>query len=229
MNGLHLFWFALTVGAFLGADFLYRKLSRPSWAHPTILTPIAMVFVLDIAGVSTRLYQTATAPLASLLELSVIALALPLVRNMGAIRGDYKAVGISIAAGSVAGAASAVMFVVMLQGADGALMATFAVKSITTPVALSIMPGLDGDGSLAAMIIILSGVVCAVSGPTLLHRIGVDDELGVGIALGTAGHGVATAEAIRRSDLMGAASGFAMAANGLATAIILPLIWPYFG
>jgi len=74
----------------------------------------------------------------------------------------------------------------------------------------------------------LTGVLGAMVGPWVLTRMGIDAPAARGVALGTAGHGIATARALEESEVTGAFSGLAMGLNALATAVLLPLIWNLF-
>lgn len=199
-------WFGITLAAFFSADWLYHRFNRVVWLHPVLVAPAAIVMLLFVAGESVESYRSGTQIFGVFLEVSIAALALPIVANFGRVRQHARAVAAAILAGSLAGAGSAVAFAWAI-GADSALFPALATKSITTPMAVVVVEQIGGSTGIVALVVILSGVVTALFGPGLLRLIGVDDDLGAGIAMGTAGHGVATAEATRRSDLMGAASG----------------------
>jgi putative effector of murein hydrolase len=62
-------------------------------------------------------------------------------------------------------------------------------------------------------------------GPVVLNVLKVRDWSALGMALGTASHGIGTARALQVNELAGAFSGLAMGLNAIATAILLPLLW----
>ena len=65
----------------------------------------------------------------------------------------------------------------------------------------------------------------AVLGPLVLNLLKINDWRARGLALGVAAHGLATARALQVNAIAGAFAGIAMGLNGLATAILLPLIF----
>jgi len=221
-------WFFLTLGLYAGADTLFRRTGRKPWLHPVLLPVIVLALLVSLPGVSLTDYMHGTATLNHLLMAAVAALALPLYRNAAAIRQEAMAVSVALAAGSISGAGSALAVAFWLK-APATVTASLASKSITTPMAITVAEAIGGIPALAAAVVIVTGLVAAIIGPAFLKRLGVDDDLTEGIALGTAGHALGMAEAASRSDLMGAAAAFAMAANGLLTAFILPLLWTVSG
>ena len=90
---------------------------------------------------------------------------------------------------------------------------------------MGISEQLGGLPSLTAVLVILTGITGAMLGPVILKLLKVRDRSALGMALGTASHGIGTARALQESELTGAFSGLAMGLNALATAILLPLLW----
>ncbi|MCJ9429715.1 LrgB family protein [Kordiimonas marina] len=221
-------WFFVTLGLYAASDMLFRATGRKPWLHPVLLPVIVLAFVMSLPGVKLVDYQHGTATLHHLLMAAVAALALPLYRNAAAIRQEAMAVSVALVAGSISGVGSALAVAFWLK-APATVAASLANKSITTPLAITVAQAIGGIPALAAAVVIVTGLVAAIIGPPFLKRLGVDDDLTAGLALGTAGHALGMAEAASRSDLMGAAAAFAMAANGLATAFILPLLWSMTG
>jgi len=56
----------------------------------------------------------------------------------------------------------------------------------------------------------------------------VRDSTAMGLAVGTASHGIGTARMLEEDRLAGAVSGLAIGLNGLVTAFILPLLVTWF-
>lgn len=217
-------WFVATLGLYAVSDMLHRRAGRKAWAHPVLLPVAVLIAVFSFTDSSLQAYRQGTDMLGLLLMAAVAALALPLYRNARAIRAEAVAVAVALVGGSLAGVGSALAVAVWLKSSPE-LVATLATKSITTPMAVLVSGEIGGMPALAAAVVIVTGLVAAIMGPPFLRLIGVDDDLSMGLSLGTAGHALGMAEAASRSELMGAAAAFAMAANGLATALLLPLVW----
>ncbi|MFC4347609.1 LrgB family protein [Kordiimonas lipolytica] len=217
-------WPALTIALFLIADRLYERLGHRAYAHPILLPSVVLIGWFSLLGADLPAYQAATNGFGLLLAAAVVGLAVPLYRSWGAVKANKHAVLAAVAGGSVAGVLSALAPAIILQ-APPELVASLSTKSITTPLAVTVVGSIGGVASIAAAVVVVTGLFAALVGPWLLRALGVDDDVATGLALGTAGHAIGTAEAVRRSDTMGAAAAFAMTVNGLATAILLPLVW----
>ncbi|HEX2208775.1 MAG TPA: LrgB family protein, partial [Longimicrobium sp.] len=72
-------------------------------------------------------------------------------------------------------------------------------------------------------VVILTGVLGAVIGPSLLRAIGVRSRTAFGLALGAAAHGVGTARAAEEGEVEAASSGLAIGIMGVFTAVLAPL------
>lgn len=126
--------------------------------------------------------------------------------------------------GSATASLSAVAIAWVL-GASRETLVSLAPKSATTPIAMGIAERLGGLPSLTAVVVILTGILGAALGPPVLNLIRVRDWKARGLAMGVAAHGIGTARALQVDAVAGAFSGLAMGLNGLATAILLPLLY----
>jgi len=217
-------WFFLTLALYGIADQLYVRAGQCPLLHPVLLPVVCLISLIKWYGLETTLFIQGTSVLHVLLGAAAAALALPLYRNLQSLKKDPAAVLAALVAGSVAGAGSAVA-VGYYMAVPTELMASLATKSITTPIAIEVSSMIGGVPSVSAALVVSTGLVIAVFGPPALRLIGIDDDMTVGLAMGTAGHGLGMAEAVRRSDVMAAAAAFSMAMNGLLTALLLPVIW----
>jgi putative effector of murein hydrolase len=140
------------------------------------------------------------------------------------MRKSALAILVSLVFGSVTAATSAIL-IAWLLGAQPVSIVSLAPKSVTAPVAMGISEQLGGLPSLTAALVILTGITGAMLGPVVLNLLKVRDGSALGMALGTASHGIGTARALQVNELAGAFSGLAMGLNAIATAILLPLLW----
>ena len=109
-------------------------------------------------------------------------------------------------------------------GAGTDTLASLAPKSVTTPIAMGIAEEIGGLPSLTAVLVILTGIIGAVLATYTLDALRIRDWRARGFATGLAAHGIGTARALQLNDAAGAFSSLAMGLNGLATAILLPLL-----
>ena len=84
---------------------------------------------------------------------------------------------------------------------------------------------IGGIPSLAAVFVIVTGIIGACFADMIFRFIGVSDPRAKGVALGTVAHAVGTAKAVSDSTVAGAFASVALCVNGILTAIFLPLIF----
>ncbi len=221
-------WFGiiLTVGIWIVARWARRRANTPL-LDPVMLTIVAIIGVLLLAKVPFEAYNRGGQVLAFLLGPSVVALAVPFYRRLEKIKRNLVPILISVLIGSITGIASAVGLALLLGGSNE-IAISLAPKSVTTPIAIGISQKVGGLPSITAAAVILTGILGGMLGPELIRLIGVRSQFAMGLAIGTAAHGIGTARALREGELEGAMSGVGMMLNGLITAIALPYLLPLF-
>ena len=221
---LHL---TLTLLAYQLGAYLYRRGRFNPLLNPVMLSVIVLVSILLATDTTYEVYFDGAQFVHFLLGPATVALAIPLYRQFDKVRKSALAVLASIITGSLTAAASAVGIAWLLGGSNEALV-SLAPKSVTASVAMGISEQLGGLPSLTAVLVIMTGILGAVVGPSLLNLMRIKDPAARGLAMGTASHGIGTARAIQVNEVAGAFSGLAMGVNALATALLLPLIWGLF-
>jgi len=221
---LHL---TLTVCVFVLARWVYRVAGRPAWLNPVLMSVLTLVLILTLTGTSYSSYFEGAQFVHFLLGPATVALAVPLYRQLNLLRRHPLALLVSLLAGSLTAVLSALL-VAKLAGASNQALISIAPKSVTTPVAMGISERLGGLPSLTAVLVILTGILGAALGPWLLERLGVHNPMAQGLAMGVASHGIGTGRAVYMGEVAAAFSGLAMGLNGLATAILLPLLWGWW-
>lgn len=218
---LHL---TLTVCVFVLARWLYRISGRRAWLNPVLVSVLVLVALLTLTGTPYQRYFEGAQFVHFLLGPATVALAVPLYRQCALLRRHPVALLVSLLAGSLTAVVSALL-IARLAGASDQALISIAPKSVTTPVAMGISERLGGLPSLTAVLVILTGIVGAAWGPWLLERLRIRNPMAQGLAMGVASHGIGTARAVYMGEVAAAFSGLAMGLNGLATAILLPVLW----
>jgi putative effector of murein hydrolase len=108
-------------------------------------------------------------------------------------------------------------------GAEHMMLMTMAPKSVTSPIAMLVAEQIGGVAALAAVFVLITGVVGAMVGPALLTLLRVHGPEARGMALGMTAHAVGTSVALQESEECGAFAALAMSLMGVATAVFLPL------
>ena len=159
---------------------------------------------------------------------ATVALAVPLYEALPTLRRALLPVLAALVVGSVTAVVSAVGIAVLL-GAAPETVRSLAPKSVTTPIAMAIARSIGGAPSLAAVFVILTGSVGALTGTALLDRVGVRDARARGLALGVAAHGMGTARAFQASLETGVFATLGMTLNAVVTALVLPWLAQLLG
>ena len=213
-----------TLLAYSLAWLVFQKSSHNPLLHPLITAVIMVIVTLIFFDIDYERYFHYAQPIHLMLGPIVVALAFAIAEHLHVLRGHALALSIALVAGSLF-AILTVWGVTVWVTDDPALLATYITKSVTSPIAVPLTEELGGLQGLAAVVVLATGTVGAVFGPPILRRLGLDQPLEMGMAIGVATHGIGAAEVLRHNGLAGAAAGLAMGLNGLFTAILLPIFW----
>lgn len=216
-----LFGLAITLGAYQLALAGYEK-TRWVFLQPVLVSMLVLICVLLGSGVSYAEYRKSTEILSILLGPATVALAVPLYLNLRRIRQLLWPVVITLIVGGTF-ATGLCVGLGWLLGADHMILMTLAPKSVTSPIAMLVAEQIGGVAALAAVFVLITGVLGAIFGPGLLSLIKVEHPAARGMALGLAAHAVGTAVALQEGEECGAFAALGMSLMGVATALFLPL------
>lgn len=218
-----LFGITLTVAAYALAVRLFHRAGRNPLLTPVLVAMALVVAFLALTGIDYADYMRGGQYLSFLLGPATVALAIPLYRSAATIKRLLLPVIVGVLCGSIASMVSAVLLVRWFGGSE-VLEITMAPKSTTTPIAIALVQGAGGLPSLAAVVVILTGVLGAVVGSWVLDVFRVRDPRIRGLAIGVSSHGVGTAKALQIGPTVGAFSALAMALSGIITALLMPAV-----
>jgi predicted murein hydrolase (TIGR00659 family) len=218
----------LTLVAYQGAFWIYRRSGNHPLANPVLIAVALLVAFLLISGTSYQAYFAGAQFVHFLLGPATVALAIPLYTQFRRVRAMLWPVLAGLLAGSLTAILSA-MAVARLFGASPATELSLAPKSVTTPIAMGIAERIGGIPSLTAVLVIITGVLGAIGARYVFDAIKLRDQAISGFALGVASHGIGTARAFQVSEQAGAFAALAMGLNGALTALLLPLLLNWAG
>jgi putative effector of murein hydrolase len=209
-----------TLAAYAAADVASARLGRPALANPVAWGAVAVLAALAAASVPVDDYVDAARPLRWALAPATVALAAPLAREARMLAaGGWRLLLAVAAGGAVASGVGAGVAVAL--GAPRVLVEAVAAKSVTTPIAVAIVPGRASD-SVVATTVIAAGVFGAIALPPVARRLRLDAPPPLGLGVGVVSHAIGTAELARRRPR---AVGYGVAGlvlNGVVTALWLP-------
>ena len=214
----------LTLAAYQAGLWVFEQFGRRPVLNPVLIAVLLIAGLLTVAGVDYRTYFDGAQFVHFLLGPATVALAVPLYRQFHQVRRSALAIVVSLLAGSAASALSAVGIAWAL-GASERTMLSLAPKSVTSPIAMGVSEQVGGLPSLTAVFVILTGIIAASLGTWVLNLVRVKDWKARGFGMGVAAHGIGTARALQVNEVAGAFAGLGMGLNGLATAILLPVLY----
>lgn len=216
-----LFGAGVTLGAYQLAIAVYEK-TRLVFLQPVLVSTMLVIAILLLCGLTFVEYKTSADALTIFLGPATVALAVPLYLNLRRIRQVFWPTVLTLL---VAGVVATVLGVALawMLGAEHNMLMSMAPKSVTSPIAMLVASQIGGLAALAAVFVMITGVLGAIIGPSLLRLCGVRNHAAMGMALGMTAHAVGTSRAMQESEECGAFAALAMSLMGVFTAILLPL------
>ncbi len=200
-----------------------RRAGHAALSNPTVLSIIALAILLLATHTSYTAYFNGAVYIQFLLGPATVALAVPMYANWPAIKQNFLAIMVSITAGSVVAAGSA-MLIAHALGAPRVVVISLGPKSVTTPIAMGISQNLGGQPSLTAVFVMITAMIGSLA-MSLVFRLGrVRDWRARGLAAGMAAHGLGTSRMLVLNQTAGAFGGLAIGLNGIVTSVMLPLL-----
>ncbi len=213
---------ALTFGVFY-ASRQFQKWTGWIVLNPILVTIAVLILFLQLTGISYGTYHQAGQYIDFLLKPAIVALGVPLYRNLKRIRQQLLPIFLSQLAGCIAGIVS-VVAIAKLMEASSAVIISLAPKSVTTPIAMEICKATGGIPSLTAAIVVCVGLFGAVFGFKVLEVWHIRNPYSQGLSIGTASHAVGTSRAMEKSETHGAYASLGLILNGVLTSVLTPLI-----
>lgn len=216
-----LFGITLTLVTYELATCVYRRWPM-ALLNPVIVTAAFIIALLSRLDIPYAQYAAGGDMLLFLLGPAVVALGLPLYQRRAEIMSRLLPTLFAVSAGAVASIVSATA-ILLLFGSDMSLLLSMAPKSVTTPIAIGIAEKIGGIVPLTAAIVVITGCFGGMVGPAFCRLLGIRDPFAMGLAMGTAAHGLGTGRMLEIDRFGGAMAGLAIGLNGVITAAIIPI------
>ena len=221
------FLLTLTFGVYFLAKLVRKLLCLPVF-NPILVSIAFLIIFLRVADVDYEEYRVSGAKIDFWLKPAVVALGVPLYKQLSSIRQEILPILLSQLAGCVVGVVS-VVGIARLMGASTDVVLSLAAKSVTTPIAMEVTESVGGIPALTATIVVFVGIFGAITGFRILRYGHIGMPSSQGISLGTASHAVGTSAAMERSMEHGAYASLGLTLNGIFTAILAPYVLHWMG
>ena len=218
-----MFGFCLSILCFEIGVFIQQKAKTPI-ANPLLIAGVLIIAVLSLMGISFEQYNNGARFITMFLSPCTAALAVNIYNNLNTIK-KYL---IPILAGTAAAAAASmgsVYLMCRLFRLDEEMLLSLLPKSVTTAISMPLATMTGGVDAILVAATMVTGVLCAITAPLLVKLFRFKDPVAAGIAIGSSGHGIATASAVKLGPVQGATSGIAIAMSGLFTVLFYSILF----
>lgn len=218
-----MFGFCLSILCFEIGVFIQQKAKSPI-ANPLLISGLLIILFLSLTGISFEQYNNGARFITMFLSPCTAMLAVNIYNNLATIK-KYL---LPILAGTAAAAAASmgsVYLMCRLFRLDDEMLLSLLPKSVTTAISMPLATMTGGIDAILVAATMVTGVLCAIIAPLLTKLFRFKDPVAAGIAIGSSGHGIATATAIKMGPVQGATSGIAIAMSGLFTVLFYSILF----
>ena len=215
-------WITLTIGLYiLGSQLKSKWPSNPLFT-PIVFAMVLLIIFLMVLNIPLETYQKGGDYISLFITPATVSLAISLEKNYDYLRRYLPTILIGILSG-VLFHTILIMLLALAFKLNQEMVVTMLPKSITTAIAMGVSESLGGLVSLTVGLVVVTGVLGAMMGPTILKLTGIEDPVAQGIALGSASHAIGTSRAIEMGEVQGAMGGVAIVVTGITVVVLAPL------
>ena len=221
------FLIGFTFIVYVASQLLQRR-TGVSYLNPILVSIAVLVGFMLCCGIEYETYAEGGDYIDFWLKPAVVALGVPLYRQLEAIKKQLLPIMLAELAGCIAGIVSVVLLAEEFGEARVGVL-SFASKSVTTPIAIEVTQAIGGIPALTAAVVVCTGIFGGMTGFKLMKYSRVKSPIAQGLSIGTAAHAVGTSAAMDVGYRYGAFSSLGLTINGLFTALLTPFILSLLG
>lgn len=215
-------WLLLTLFSYLLSRWLYRR-KRYYILSPLLFVPIVLFALAVPLHTTYQEYSQNTSWLILMLGPATVAFAIPIWQQRKLIVQHWLALSLGMLVGSTLSIISS-FGLAHLLALDEKVTLSLIPRTITTPFAMPVAESLGGVPELAAVFVLITGVLGALLGGILLKWFPFRTTLARGAIFGVGAHGCGVTRAHELGVGEGTVAGLAMVLMGLINLIAVPLI-----
>lgn len=218
------FGITLSFVAYMTFHLLREKLKiKNPLFNPLLLSSTLIIVILLVTKIDYSVYNESAGHVTFWLTPVTICLAIPLYRNVNALKNNVAAIVISIFAGCI-GHVLVMACIALAVKLDPVLLHSVMPKSVTTAIALALCEKLGGLMPVTIVGVTIAGMTGAVLGPSILKLVKVKEPVAQGLAMGTASHAIGTSKAMELGEVQAAMGSVAIVITGIITVIVVPIV-----
>ncbi|PLT34494.1 LrgB family protein [Bacillus sp. V5-8f] len=222
LPGSLVFCIGTTIICYMFSLKLFRKFKK-NWLNPLYTSTIFILAILLFFHIPFKTYQQGSFVFEQLLQLSVVAFAVPLYKQWPFMIKNFKKIFTGVLAGTVFGIIS-VFLMSQLFHFNNEVLASLIPRSVTLPIALSVSNGLGGVSTVTVFFVLFSGLFSVICGPHLLKKAGITSKAARGLAMGTSAQMLGANRSLLWGEEEGALGCIAMTTSALFLSIMVPIL-----
>jgi Putative effector of murein hydrolase len=154
---------------------------------------------------------------------ATISFAIPLYKRNDIVKEYWLEILLSLVVGLFIGLII-IYFICLALGLPKSEIASLLPQSATTAIALPLAVHIGGIPAITAMTVILNSVIVLAIGDQIIKWLKLDkDPIAIGLGLGTSGHTIGSAKAVKMGSIEGAMASIAVIVVGIVTNIVVPV------
>ncbi|MEF2245720.1 LrgB family protein [Paenibacillus sp. IITD108] len=220
------FWLLCTVIIYLAAKRIYLTFPK-IYFTPLLITPLVVITIIIISGVSYDTYNKGAVWLTNLVEPATIALAVMLYKHINVLKKNILAILVSVCCGAMTAFLSTTALA-QLFGLKNDILASLAPRTATTPIAVSISGMIGGVPTITAVATMITGLIGMIMGPLIIKWCSIRNPIGQGTLFGTSAHSAGISKAFEYDGVAGSIASIAMILTAFITLIIVPWLLALF-
>lgn len=221
-----LFWIFVTLVAFETGMAIYKKTEFPLF-NPLLIAIVIVIGILVVFNIDYEVYNLGGKFINSFLGPATVVLAVPLYKQLEALKRNLWPIIIGVFVGSISSIVS-IIFLGRVFKLDETLTLSLIPKSVTTPIGVEVSRTLGGVTSITIVAIVLTGIFGAIIVPIVTRYFKIKNKIAIGISIGTSAHALGTTKAFEMGETEGAMSSLSIGVAGIITVIIAPIIYGIF-
>lgn len=216
-----MFGIFLTISTFLLGAQLHKRWPIPLFT-PLAFSILCIIGFLTLFSIEYEIYQIGAQFIDLLITPATVALAIVLERNFHHLKENLGAILTGVGIGVLIHTLL-ILSLTLLLGFDDVLFLSFYPKSITTAIAVGVSESSGGITALTVTLVVLTGILGAIIGPSLFRLFKIKHPVAQGVALGSGAHAMGTSKAIQLGEVQGAMSGLSIILTGITFVLVSPL------
>ncbi|HRE13666.1 MAG TPA: LrgB family protein, partial [Usitatibacteraceae bacterium] len=228
LSGSPLLALILTLSAYQAGVLAYERSGRNPVANPVLIAIVLVAATITLIDMPYAKYFEGAQFVHFLLGTATVALAVPIVKGLDALKGRVLPMLAALLAGGATSIAVAVGLASWL-GADAAIVGGFWAKSVTAPIAMGVAERAHLSPTLTAVFAVSTGILGAILVSGTMTLLGMKSWWQRGFAVGVAAHGIGTSRAFSVHPEAGVYASLGMGLHGVLGAILIPVAVRWLG